>query len=841
MKKTLLTILLGCLAFIPLVGQVNYDDPKTYTIGGFDVEGCKAISKNSVIIHSGLGIGQDISVPGTEISKAIKSLWNQKVFSDVEISVDNIIDDKIFLKIIVSERPRISSFSFKGDVTKSQANDLKEKMNFFLRGTIWNSEKERRARRVIENFYMEKGFYNTDVTFDVIESEDAMANGVKVYMNVNRGNRIKIHEIKIDGNQDFSDNRLKKKMKSLKEKQWWRLWAKSKYLPKKMDEAKANLIAFYRNNGYRDAEIQFDSTYLFDENTLDVEVRLLEGNQYYIRNIEFAGNYKFDSDSLKSILGIEKGDVYNSELIDRRLHGDQSGRDVSGLYLDDGYLFFNVEPVEVAISGDSVDLEFRMFEGPQATIRKVIVEGNTKTSDYVILRELRTLPGQKFSRADLIRSQREILNLGYFNQENLQVIPIPDPVSGTVDIKYIVEEKPSDQLQVQGGWGGRIRDSQGNVIGGGFVGTVQLGFNNFSTKRFFKSKAWTPIPSGDGQKLNLAVQMNGVGWQNYSISFLEPWLGGKKPNSLGSSIYYTINQNATSGFKMKTLGGGLDYGMRLKWPDDFFKAYASLAYKYYDIQNGNLGFSSLSFSDAYINIISAKLAVDRTSIDAPIYPRSGSSINFSVEATPPYSMFRGIDDYSQIGEEQKFKFLEYHKWKFSSTWYFQIVKNLVVKPKVQYGFLGNYNSTYGISPFERFYMGGSGLGSFNFYGWEYVGLRGYPDNSIGPRSEGTTSTANNTLGGNIYNKYTLELRYPITLNQSAPIWVVGFAEAGNAWLGVENFKPFELKRSAGVGLRVMLPMVGLLGVDWGYGFDKIAPSAAGPNKSQFTFLIGQEF
>ncbi len=841
MKKTFLTLLFGFLACVPLIAQVDYDAPKTYTIGGFDVQGCQSTSKNSVIIHSGLGIGQDITVPGTEISKAIKSLWNQRVFSDVEISADNIIGDKIFLKIVVTERPRIASFSFKGDVTKGQAGDLKEKMNFFLRGTIWNSEKERRARRIIENFYMEKGFFKTGVTFDVIESDDAMTNGVKVYMNVDRGEKIKIHEIKIEGNQDFSDRRLKKKMKSLKEKLWWRLWAKSKYLPKKMDESKANLIAFYRNNGYRDAEVVFDTTYLFDENTLDVEVKLLEGNQYYIRNIDFAGNYKFSQDSLKSILGIEKGDVYNSELIDRRLHGDQSGRDVSGLYLDDGYLFFNVDPVEVAIAGDSVDLEFRMFEGPQATIRKVIVEGNTKTSDYVILRELRTLPGQKFSRADLIRSQREILNLGYFNQENLQVLPIPDPVTGTVDIKYIVEEKPSDQLQVQGGWGGRIRDSQGNVIGGGFVGTVQLGFNNFSTRRFFKSKAWTPIPSGDGQKLNLAVQMNGVGWQNYSISFLEPWLGGKKPNSLGSSIYYTINQNATSGFKMKTLGGGLDYGMRLKWPDDFFKAFASLAYKYYDIQNGNLGFSSLSFADAYINIISAKLAIDRTSIDAPIYPRSGSAINFSVEMTPPYSAFDGVDDYSDISDDQKFKFLEYHKWKFSSTWYFQIVKNLVVKPKVQYGFLGNYNSSYGISPFERFYMGGSGLGSFNFYGWEYVGLRGYPDNSIGPREEGTSSTANNTLGGNIYNKYTLELRYPITLNQSAPIWVVGFAEAGNAWLGFENFKPFELKRSAGVGIRVMLPMVGLLGVDWGYGFDKIAPSALEPNKSQFTFLIGQEF
>ncbi|MEM7036491.1 MAG: POTRA domain-containing protein, partial [Bacteroidota bacterium] len=588
------------------------------------------------------------------------------------------------------------------------------------------------------------------------------------------------------------------------------------------------------------AEVVADTVFQYDEKNLDVELKVFEGNQYFIRDVSFSGNYKYSADSLRSILGIEKGDVYDAERLDRRLHGDMTGNDISGLYLDDGYLFFNVEPTEVAIVGDSVDLEMKMFEGPQATIRKIIVEGNTKTSDYVILRELRTLPGQKFSRSDLIRSQREILNMGYFNQENLQVLPIPDPVSGTVDIKYVVEEKPSDQLQIQGGWGGRIRDQDGNVIGGGFVGTVQLGFNNFSTKKFFKKKAWNPIPSGDGQKLNLAVQLNGVGWQNYSISFLEPWLGGKKPNSLGASVAYSINRNPRNSFSMKTISTGLDYGMRLKWPDDFFRAFASVNYKYYDIRNGNLAFTALNFDDAFINIISTRFTVDRTSIDAPIYPRSGSQLNFSVEATPPYSLFQPGTDYANLDDATKFKFLEYHKWKFSSTWYFQIVKNLVVKPRIQFGYLGNYNSDYGISPFERFYLGGSGLGTFNFYGWEYIGLRGYPDNSIGPRPEGGSANTQ-PVGGNIFHKYTFELRYPITLNQAAPIWVVSFAEAGNTWLGAENYKPFELKRSAGVGIRVMLPMVGLLGVDWGYGFDKIHPDAAAPNGSQFTFIIGQEF
>lgn len=837
MKKSFVTTLMLLVSCFGLMAQgVDYETPKVYKIAGFSVEGCQYTSKNSVILHTGLAVGDEISIPGPEIAKAVKSLWEQKVFADIDISIDNIIDDKVFLLITIEEQARISSFSFRG-VTKSQADDLREKLRF-IRASMWTPEKERRARRIIRNYFLEKSFFNTRVNF-ITEEDKLLKSGLKVKMIVDKGERIKIHEIKVDGNTDFSDKRLKRKMKALKEKRWWRLWAKSKYLPKKLDESKDNLIAFYRENGYRDAEVIFDSVYIYDEKTLDVEVKVYEGNQYYIRNITFSGNYKYSEDSLLSVLGIEKGDIYDADRLDRRLHGDVTGRDVSGMYLDDGYLFFNVDPVEVAVVDDSVDLDIRMFEGPQATIRKIIIEGNTKTSDYVIARELRTVPGQKFSRADLIRSQREILNLGYFNQENLQVLPIPDPIAGTVDIKYVVEEKPSDQLQIQGGWGGRIQDAQGNTIGGGFVGTVQLGFNNFSTKKFFKKKAWTPIPAGDGQKLNLAVQMNGTGWQNYSISFLEPWLGGKKPNSLGASVNYTINRNPVTNFSMKTIGTGLDYGVRLKWPDDFFKGFASVNYKYYDIENGSSAFNALNFDDAFINIISARLTLDRTSIDAPIYPRSGSQITFSVEGTPPYSAIRPDQDYTDLPDAQKFKFLEYHKWKFSSTWYFQIVKNLVIKPKVQYGFLGSYRSDYGISPFERWYLGGSGLGQFNFYGWEYVGLRGYRDNTIGPRAEGAPFTSQ-PVGGNIFNKYTLELRYPITLNQAAPIWVVGFAEAGNAWLGFDNYKPFELKRAAGVGIRVMLPMVGLLGVDWGYGFDRVAPDAP-ISGSNFTFIIGQEF
>lgn len=838
MRRTIQFIFFFLLSAITLQAQVNVDleTPTVYTIQGLDVEGSQQASKNAIILSSGLSLGDQVTLPGPELAEAIHKLWEKNIFDDIDITVDNVIDDKIFLLIKVVERPTVVSFSFT-NCTKSQKDDLSEKMNF-ITGRIWTPEKRKRSNRIIQNYFMEKSFLKTSVEYNLVD--DPIVKGKKrLSITVNKGDKIKINEIKIAGNQDFSDKRLKKKMKELKEKRWWRLWAKSKYLKKKMDESKVNLVDFYRENGYRDAEIVSDTFYDYDEKTVDVEMKVYEGGQYYIRNIDFSGNYKYTDDSLRNMLDIEKGDIYNSSLLDRKLNGDMTGRDVSGLYLDDGYLFFNVQPVEIAVVGDSIDLELRIFEGPQATIRKIIIEGNTKTSDYVILRELRTIPGQKFSRADLIRSQREILNLGYFNQETLQMIPIPDPVKGTVDIKYIVEEKPSDQLQIQGGWGGQIRDLDGNVVGGGFVGTVQLGFNNFSTRKFFKKGAWNPIPAGDGQKLNLAVQMNGVGWQNYSLSFLEPWLGGKKPNSLGSSVYYTINQSPTTGFSMKTIGGGFDYGLRMKWPDDFFRSMTSLSYKYYDIRNGNLAFTALDFDDAFINIISLRQTFDRTSVDAPIYPRSGSRVTFSVEATPPFSLVNG-KNYNDISDAEKFKFLEYHKWSFTGDFYFEIAKNLVLRPKVQIGYLGGYNEDYGISPFERYYLGGSGLGQFNFYGWEYVGMRGYPDNSIGPRPLGGGESTQ-SVGGNILNKYILELRYPISLNQAAPIWVLGFAEAGNSWLGFESYKPFELKRSAGVGVRVMLPMVGLLGVDWGYGFDKIVPTSTGRHGSQFTFIIGQEF
>ncbi|MEO0471172.1 MAG: BamA/TamA family outer membrane protein, partial [Bacteroidota bacterium] len=577
-----------------------------------------------------------------------------------------------------------------------------------------------------------------------------------------------------------------------------------------------------------------------------VNINVDEGKQYYHRNIFWTGNFKYNSEQLNQALRIKRGEIYSPTKIQERLFGDPNGSDVSSLYLDDGYLFFSLDPVEVLVEGDSIDLEMRVQEGPPAINRKITIEGNTKTSDFVIRRDIRTVPGVKFRRSDIIRSQREILALTYFDQETLGVVPTPDISKGTVDIKYSVEERPSDQLQLQGGWGQRFRDqTTGTVLFGGFVGTVQLAFNNFSTKRLFKKGAWRPVPSGDGQRVSLAVQMNGTTYKNFSFSFQEPWLGGKKPNSLGVSASYFVTQPLRADgsllYRTKLLNMSVDLGQRLKFPDDFFTARTSVAYKYYDILNPTFFNGFENESEAFINIISFRQSLDRSSVDAPIYPRSGSIMSLSVEATPPYSLFDGRDDYSDLSAQQKYNLLEFHKWRFNSNWFFRIVGDMVLNTKIEAGYLGAYNPQLGLSPFERFYLGGAGMVGFGLAGLdgrEIVALRGYPNLSIN-NSENTPPNSANTqgIGYPIYNRFVLELRYPITLNQSAPVWVQAFLEAGNGYNSYREYNPFDLQRAAGGGIRVMLPMVGLLGLDWAYGFDNPDLSA----RSQFHFVIGQSF
>jgi len=837
--------------FTPLYAQdaasAADEQPKavTYAIAGIEVRGANFSDASTIIALSGLAVGNSIDIPGASTADAIKRLWKENIFSDVKIVQDRTVGNSIFLAIEVTERPRISKFSFQG-ISKANADDLREKINF-IRGTILTENKRQSAVRVIRNYYVEKGFFNTKVVI-ATDQDPVLKNGVIVTIDVNRGNKTKIEVLNIEGNTAFEDGKLRGKLKGVKQRALWRFWSPSKYIPKKYGEAKVALIEFYNNSGYRDAMIEFDTVYSTQDRRLRIDMKLYEGPKYYYREIKWVGNNKYNSEQLSRVLSVYKGDIYNTKNLNTKLFSDPNSNDVSSLYLDDGYLFFNVDPVEVAIVGDSIDLELRVMEGPQANINRVQIQGNTKTSDFVVLRELRTLPGEKFSRSDIIRSQREIINLGYFNQETLKPSPIPNPQKATVDINYGVEERPNDQLQLQGGWGGRVRDQSGNVIGGGFVGTVQLGFNNFSTRRFFDKSAWKPVPSGDGQRLNIALQMNGTGYQNFTVSFMEPWFGRKKPNSLGVSMSYMVfqrglNLGAGNAYRMGILTTAIDLGRRLKFPDDFFRSNTTLQYKYFDVQNpvqsGFLaGTYSPSVRQAYVNSLILRQSFDRTSIDAPLYTRSGSIMNLTVEATPPYSLFRPNADYASMPAEQRFRLLEYHKWKFKSSWFLPVWKNMVLNARVEGGYIGSYNKNTGLSPFERFYVGGGGMmgmGAWGLDGREMIPLRGYPNTSIN----------NGGQGNIIYNRYIAELRYPLTLNQSSPIWLLGFAEAGNGFGSFRAYNPFNLKRSAGAGIRVMLPMVGLLGFDWGYGFDNndgVDNLERGDGKkSQFHFVMGQQF
>lgn len=824
------------------LAQVNpQNEGKTYLLSGLEVEGAQYSDNSLVVSLSGLEVGENVTIPGVQISDAIKRLWKENIFSDISIRTDRVVGDKIFLTIVVKERPRISQFSFQG-ISKSQADELREKINF-IRGTILTDSKKQTAMRVIRNYYVEKGFYNT--TVDIVEEADKIIkNGVVVNIKVDKQNRVGIEEIVVTGNEQFSDEKFKRKLKKFNEKRWWRFWARSKYVPKQYREAKAELITAYRALGYRDAIIKRDTVYKTDEGLLKVEIEIDEGIQYFHRNIEWSGNYRYGADVLQAVLGIRKGDIYSKDKVDQRLFGDPQGGDVSSLYLDNGYLFFNLEPVEVAIKGDSIDLEMRVREGPQASIRKVSIAGNTKTSDFVIRRELFTNPGSNFSRADIIRSQRQVLALTYFDQEKLGVNPIPNQNTGTVDINYSVEERPSDQLQLQGGWGQPVRNSNGDILFGGFVGTVQLAFNNFAAKRMLQADQWRPVPSGDGQRVSLSFQMNGATYKQFSASFLEPWLGGKKPNSLGVNASYFVTQSVATNFRNSIFQTSIDYGRRLKWPDDFFTSRTSIGFKFYDILTPERIFNGFEGEEqAFINIFTLRQSFDRSSVDAPIYPRSGSIMSLSVEATPPYSLFGPEKDYQEIPDATKYKFLEYHKWRFSTNWFFRLVDNLVLSAKVEAGYLGIYNSRLGIPPFERFFLGGAGLGNLGFGGFdgrEFIALRGYENQSlINALDAGDTRGA----GYPIYNRMILEFRYPISLNQSAPVWVQAFLEGGNGYKDFREYNPFKIRRSAGVGLRAMLPMVGLLGLDWAWGFDTAndLPGTNNISGSQFHFIIGQQF
>ena len=799
------------------LSSIEYSNPQKYEIGGITISGVKYLDHNALIHLSGLKVGSIISVPSEDISEAIKKLWKQGLFSDIKITATKIISDKIFLDIYLKERPRLSKFAFSG-VKKGEATDLRDEIKL-IRGSQVTDNVINNTINTIKKFYINKGFLNVEV--NISQKEDTLiGNSVILKINVDKKNKVKINDIVFEGNNVLSSVKLRRAMKETKIKRWFRLFKASKFISSNYEEDKNKIIAKYNENGYRDAKIVTDTVYPFDDKTIQIKMKIKEGDKYYFRNIAWIGNTKYNSEFLDRVLGIKNGDVYDESILNKKLFVDDNA--VSSLYLDNGYLFFSVTPVEVMVENDSIDLELRIYEGKQARINKVTVTGNTRTHDHVVRREIRTKPGQLFSRSDIIRTNRELATLGYFDPEKLDVRPVPNPANGTVDIEYVVEEKASDQIELSGGWGG-----------GMVIGTLGLTFNNFSARNLFNGKAWRPLPSGDGQQLSIRAQTNGTFYQAYSMSFVEPWLGGKKPNSLSVSIYHTIrtlgNYIYQTDQRMKVSGLSVGLGRRLSWPDDFFTLSNSISYQRYDLHN----YDYYIFSNGTSNNISLSTTFSRNSVDQPIYPRRGSLFSLSLQLTPPYSLFND-KDYSDMDTDEKYNWIEYHKWKFKSAWYTTLVDKLVLYTNAELGYLGYYNKTIGPSPFESFQLGGDGLSGYNMYGTETIALRGY-DN--GSNNRGSLTPRN---GGNLYTKYTAEIRYPVSLNASATIYVLAFAEAGNAWYDIKNYSPFNVKRSAGVGVKFFLPMLGMLGLDWGYGFDEI-PGQPDANKGQFAFSIGQRF
>ncbi|MBL6962506.1 MAG: outer membrane protein assembly factor BamA [Bacteroidetes bacterium] len=822
-KFALLFITLFCVKSVAQVSieDLDYSYPKKYKIQALNVSGDAGIDRIIIMAYSGLTVGKEVYIPGDEISQAIKNLWKQKLFSNIVIYVDSLVDENIYLTIEVKTRPRLSRYSLEG-ISKSEVDKIKEKISL-VQGEIVTQQLLQNVTNQITEYFVEKGYFNPSIS--IVEKGDTLfeKNSVQLNIKINKNKKIRIGEVIVEGNEIVKSRKIRSLLKKTKQYQKWNIFKSSKYIENLYEEDKERIIQHYNSLGYRDAKIVYDSVSFVNNEYIRIKIKIEEGNQYYFRNIVWTGNTKYSAAELDAVLGIAKGDIYNPELLEQKLHMSPTGIDISSIYMDHGYLFFSVVPVETAVDNDSIDLEIRLFEGPQATISSISISGNLRTSDHVILRELRTKPGEKFSRADIIRSQRELNQLGYFDPEQMNVIPTPDPENGTVTLEYKVVEKPSDQFQLQGGWGA-----------GQFVGSLGFVFSNFSTKKMFKAKAWRPLPAGDGQRLSIRFQSNARYYSSFNFSFTEPWFGGRKPNAFSISLYQSFQSNGISkeseNFQqIKITGATIGLGKRLKIPDDFFTLYTALTYQRYNLNNYQYEFA---FTDGYSNNLNAKIVLARNSVDPPIYPRRGSSFTLSTQFSPPYSLFSD-KDFTDATQQEKFKWMEYHKWRFGAAWYLTVFDKLVAHVGLDFGFLGTYNSAIGITPFERFYVGGSGLSGYHLDGRELIALRGYEDNSL-------TANSNNENGGTIFNKYTFEIRYPFSLNPSATIYALVFAEAGNSWLTFKEFKPFSVYRSLGAGVRIFMPMFGLLGFDWGYGFDDI-PGNPGASKGQFHIMIGQQF
>jgi outer membrane protein insertion porin family len=808
---------------------IDFMSADDYIIGGVSVSGVRYLDTNALIGISGLRIGQDISIPGDQITSAAKKLYQQGLFADVRITATRFAADTVFLDIYLQERPRISSVKFDG-IKKSDTDDITEKINLPI-GSQITAYLLNTSENIIKDHFIEKGFLNT--TVDFIQKEDPdQPNNIILTVKIDKKEKVRIGEITFAGNEYFDASKLRRQMKGTKKKNM-NFFRASKYISEKYEEDKDKLFTFYNDNGFKDFAIVSDSLYTISEDRVGLKIRVEEGKQYFLRNIDWVGNSVYRKEDLGKVFNVKKGSVYNQSLISDRLNGTAGAQDaVSNMYQDYGYLFSRLTPVEAKIDRDSIDLEIRIYEGDQAYLNNVIIAGNTRTNEHVARRELYTLPGNLFSKNEIMRSIRQLGVLGHFDPEKINPTPLADITNGTVDLLYKLEEKANDQFEISGGWGA-----------GMLVGTVGVRFNNFAMRNFFDLKEWKPYPSGDGQSLSIRAQSNGKIYQSYNISFVEPWLGGKHPNSFSVSVYRSLmtngkKKNEDGRQSMIIDGASIGLGKRLDWPDDFFSLYGELSYQRYNLNNYNV--YRFLFENGTSNLLSltAKLTRFSTSPNL-IYPRSGSSFTLSLQATPPYSAISG-QNMVNAEDDVKYKWIEFHKWTFKSDYYYPITKNdkMVLNARFAFGYLGHYNKDIGPSPFENFYIGGDGMTGYSFYGREVISLRGYINGSLTP-----TDTKTGVSSGNVYSKITFELRYPISLNPQATIFALGFLESGRAWYQLKEFNPFKMNRSAGIGLRANLPMFGLLGVDWGYGFDPVPDPSLFPNanKSQFHFVIGQQF
>ena len=827
----------------------------TYEIAGITVTGADSYEDFVLIGFSGLAVGDKVEIPGDQITKSLKRFWKQGLFSDVKIKASKIEGNKIWLEIALKQRPRISEIAYNG-LRKSELDDVQVKVGI-QKGGQMTPDLEDRAHKIICKYLEEKGYH--DATVKVLQFEDKDHPGyVKVAVNVDKKIKTKVGHIYITGNEALTDVKINKAMKKTNDNHIVNLFQTKKFVAKEFENDKKSIIEKYNEIGYRDAIITADSVVRSKEDStrVDVYMTIDEGKKYFFGNIDWVGNTVYPYEYLNAILGIKKGDTYNLKELNKRLNEDDDA--VSKLYTDQGYLFFNVDPVEVRIDGDSIDFEMRMYEGKPATINAVNIVGNTRVYEHVVRRELYTKPGQLYSQSDIMRSLRELAQMGHFDQEKLVPDIQPNVEDGTVDITYQLETKSSDQIEFSLGWGAT-----------GLVGSLGLKFTNFAIQNLFNPKSYRIVPQGEGQTFSINARTNGVYYTSASISFLEPWLGGKRPNSLSASIffasqtgysdrYYQAYQNLYNTYYnyysyagnsdylqqlqeseadpnkyLRTLGVSVGYGKRLSWPDDYFSFYGELSYQLYMLKD----WPYMVLSDGTSHNFAINLQLSRSSIDNPIYTRRGSQFTLGVKITPPYSLIKGVTEAQavQMTAAEKYNMLEYHKWRFSGKVFTPLTPDskLVLMTRADFGFLGHYNSNIK-SPFESFYMGGDGMSGYSSYSTEYISMRGYQSGSLTPYDAATGRNM-----GYVYNKFTMELRYPISLEQNATIWALAFVEAGNCFADIKDYNPFKLKRSAGVGVRIFLPMFGLMGIDWGWGFDPIN----GSNQyggSQFHFVLGQE-